>query len=204
MCQEPTSTGASPELNGLASPPTIIDDPALNAGAPTPGHSEQVTSPFNAADHAEAGRRAEEVHAAYSAGTTHWKHIALAPFAISREGDWLLHRTTLGCPPLEQIITRPQAMLSDALRVLWFLAHDPSAWLSIASMHEIDGRWHVRSAHDRAMEIEASIRAWADEHVESSEHALAVMLFYQLYNGTRETRATVKPSRNHDPEKAGN
>lgn len=187
--------------------PTILDDPALAAALPTSGHAQQITAPFaheEAADTAARAARAEEVNAAYAVTGRHWKALPLAPFAISREADWLLHRTALGCPPLEQIIQQPQAMLSDALRVLWFLAHDPAAWLSLASMHQVEGRWQPRTAHDRALELEATIRTWADEHVSNDEHTLAVLLFYEIYNGTRETRTSVKPSKEHDATKAGN
>jgi hypothetical protein len=188
-------------------PPLILEDPALAAALPTSGHAQQLTAPFaheDPTDTAARTARAEEVAAAYAVTPRHWKDIPLAPFAISREADWLLHRTALGCPPLEQLIQQPQAMLSDALRVLWFLAHDPVAWLSLPSMREVEGRWQPRTAHDRALELEATIRAWADEHVSNDEHALAVLLFYEIYNGTRETRTSVKPSKDHDVKKLGN
>lgn len=190
----------------MQSLPILDDDPALAAAAATSGFSTPMAAPLPPEDEADTHarqQRAEEVAAAYSVPGRDWKGIPLAPFAISREADWLLHRTSLGCPPLEQLITHPQAMLSDALRVLWFLSHKPAAWLGIPSMQEIEGRWQQRTAYDRAMELEEKIRAWADRHVSNDEHALAVLLFYDIYNGTRETRTAVKPAKDHDADKAG-
>lgn len=195
-----------PEPGYFGAPPTITDDPAYAAAAATSGFSEAMTAPLPREDAADASareQRAQEVAAAYAVPGRDWKGIPLAPFAISREADWLLHRTSLGCPPLEQLITHPQAMLSDALRVLWFLAHEPTAWLNISSMQDIEGKWQMRTAYDRALEIENRIRAWADQHVSNDEHALAVLLFYDIYNGTRETRTSVKPDKHHNPDHAG-
>lgn len=188
-------------------PPTLTEDPAISAAAATSGHADQVAPPFAAVleDGPAAQARAQEVTAAYATPPRQWKDIPLAPLAISREGDWLLHRTALACHPLEQIILEPRAMISDAIRVLWFLAHDPAVWLSIPAMKTgPDGRWQTRSAHERALELEMQIRAWADQHIANEEHALAVTLFYEIYNGTRETRTAVKPSKHHDATKAGN
>lgn len=186
--------------------PLITDDPALAAAAATSGHAQPMAAPMPFEDESDAAaiaQRTQEVAAAYAVAQHDWKGRPLAPFAISREADWLLHRSALGCPPLEQLITTPQAMLSDALRVLWFLSHEPAEWLARPSMKEVEGRWKIRSAQERALEIEQAIRDWADQHVSNDEHALAVMLFYDLYNGNRETRTAVKPAKEHSPEKAG-
>lgn len=184
-------------------PPTITDDPAHAAAAASSGLSTPMTPPMQADDTIDSQAQSEQIQGAYAVQPFYWKDKELAPMAISREGDWLMHRTCLGCPPLEHIISQPQAMLLDALRVLWFLSHEPSAWLSVPSMHELDGRWQMRSPHDRALALEMQIRAWADEHVGNDEHALAVRLFYDIYNGTRETRTTVKPPKDYDSQRAG-
>ncbi len=191
---------------GYPPPPIIDDDPARAIATGGSGLSTQLHAPFAAeADEGPAAAaRAAEVSAAYATPAPMWKDIPLAPLAISREGDWLLHRTALGAPPLEQIISQPQAMIGDALRVLWFLAHDPAEWLSLPSMQQIGDRWVQRTAQERALDLETRIRKWGDQHVANEEHGLLVTLFYQLYNGTRETRTAVKQSPHHDPVKAGN
>lgn len=186
----------------------MIDDPAILAGTQTPGTSKPLAPPLRSddpGDERNAQQTADAVNAAFNRRPFTWKNIPLAPLAISREGDWQAHRTALGAPPLGDLIMQPKAMIPDALRVLWFLAHEPREWLSVPAMVQgPDGNWQQRTAHDIALEIETKIRDWADQHINPGEHALAVNLFYDILNGSRETRTRVKPDKHHDPERSKN
>lgn len=185
----------------------MIDDPAFTTAAQDTGLSRPMVAPLPPATDAETAAVAaqgEHIATVYGMWPQMWKDVPLAPFAISREGDWRQHRAALGCAPLEDLVFKPEAMLPDALRVLWFLAHDPAEWLAVPSMKEAEGRWINRTAQEMAFEIETKIRAWADQHVDGNDHALAVALFYQLFNASREARVTVKPDKHHDATRAGN
>lgn len=186
----------------------MIEDPAHISLATDDGKSRPMHEPLprdSAADDVAAGEHHQHITATFDAKAYHWKNQPLAPFAISREGDWRQHRAALGAPPLEELIFKPEAMIPDALRVLWFLSHEPREWLSIPAMRQDDQLgWHRRGAQEMALELEAKIRAWADENIDGDEYALAVGLFYDIFNRTRETRTTVRPDKHHDPERAKN
>lgn len=197
----------------------MIDDPAFSVAAPEAenGLSTAMATGMGATftDAGEEDEQREEqteaVAAAYG-GTTaprFWKEIPLAPFAISREADWRQHRTALGAMPLEDLITQPQALVPDALRVLWFLAHDPAEWLSTPSMEIADAgtaneRWVRRTAQAMAMTVERKIRAWADAHISGAEHALAVQVFYDIFNSSQVTKTIVKADKHHSEAHAKN
>jgi hypothetical protein len=151
----------------------------------------------------------EEVQNAFGAAPFFWKEKELAPFAIDREGDWLRHREMLEDAPLDEVIRKPFAMVPDALRLLWFLSHEPNDWLGIPGMKEVeteDGgtRWIRLTGKDRAIELETRIRAWANENVTHSEATMAVGMFYDIYNRAQTTRAIAKPSERHDAQKSKN
>ena len=153
--------------------------------------------------------RANEVQAAFSAPAFHWKEKTLAPFAIDREGDWLRHREMMEDAPLDEVIRKPFAMVPDARRVLWFLSHEPSEWLGIPSMKEIeteDGgtRWIRLTGKDRAIALEMKIREWGNSAVHHSEVTMLVGLFYDIYNSAQSTRAIAKPSERHDAQRSKN
>lgn len=153
--------------------------------------------------------KAEEVQNAFGALPFFWKDKELAPFAIDREGDWLRHREMIEDAPLDEVIRKPFAMVPDALRLLWFLSHEPNEWLGIPGMKEIetedDGtRWIRLTGKDRALALEAKIRAWANNNVAHSEATTAVGLFYDIYNRAQMTRAVSKPSERHDAQKSKN
>ena len=165
------------------------------------------------ADESEAiETRSAEVEQVYSVKPFFWHGIQLAPLAISREGDWMMQRELLDAPPLNEIIHRSSAMAPDALRVLWFLAHDPSEWLNMPSTKlvkstdnpEDEGRWVRLSAKERAMELEAKIRAWGEVNVAIYEGAEMVSLFYDIYTSAHSTRATAKPSDRKSEERSKN
>lgn len=118
--------------------------------------------------------------AAFSAPPFKWKDITLQAFAIDREGDWLLHRKQMSAPPLSDIIADVGAMALDAMRVLWFCAHDPSEWLVPA-----------RDAATRALSVETRIRDWARDHIDGTEIPAAVALFYEIFNRAHSTRAII-------------
>lgn len=118
--------------------------------------------------------------AAFAAPPFQWKDITLQPFAIDREGDWLLHRKQMGAPPLSDIISDVGAMALDAMRVLWFCAHEPADWLSPA-----------RDAATRALAVETRIRDWARTHIDGTEIPAAVALFYEIFNRAHSTRAII-------------
>jgi len=189
-------------------PPLITDDPALAAAAATSGHAKPMAAPMPFQDDADAiaaSQRTQEVEAAYACQPFTWKDQQLAPFAISREGDWIQHRIALGCPPLDQLIGTPALMIADAYRVLWFCAHEPKEWLHQPTMKQDEaGQWHTVSLMDRAIALEERIRQWADEHILPVEQVLAVNLFYDIYNRAHTTRTAIKPHPHHDATKAGN
>lgn len=177
----------------------------------TAGISVPVTSMLldegDDAQHSE--RKAEEVQAAYGVKPYFWKQIQLAPFAIDREGDWMQHRSLLGAAPLGDIIRLGPAMVPDALRVLWFLAHDPAEWLSMPNMKQVQGedgepQWIRLTSQERALELETKIRAWAAQHVTRDEGPLAVNLFYDIFNSAHSTQAIAKPHERRDDQKAKN
>lgn len=153
--------------------------------------------------------RANEVQNSFGASPFFWKEKQLAPFAIDREGDWLRHREMMEDAPLDEVIRKPFAMVPDALRVLWFLSHEPSEWLGIPSMKEIeteDGgtRWIRLTGKERAIALEMKIREWGNSAVHHSEATMLVGLFYDIYNSAQSTRAIAKPSERHDAQRSKN
>lgn len=132
-------------------------------------------------DTEDAGDTTDQITAAaFAAPPFKWKDITLQPFAIDREGDWLLHRKLVGAPPLGEIIADVGAMTLDAMRVLWFCAHDPADWLAPAA-----------DVTSRAQSIETRIREWARLHIEGNEIPASVSLFYEIFNRAHSTRATI-------------
>lgn len=160
-------------------------------------------------DSEQAKAKASQVDADFAARPFYWKDRQLAAFAIDREGDWLRHRALMGDPDLDEIIRKPAAMLLDALRVLWFLAHDPAEWLSLPDMQQVpddDGgtRWVRMTGRERAQVLEEKIRAWGREHIQPQEGMTAVLTFYDIYNRAHATRATAKPHEKEDAHEAKN
>lgn len=178
----------------------------------TPLESQAVPVPVMIVDESEdvqADEKQQQVSAAFAAEPFFWKSKPLAAFAIDREADWMRHRELLEEAPLQELIRLPFAMLLDALRVLWFLSHDPSVWLNEPSMKEVetdDGamRWIRLTGKERALSIEAKIRAWSAENVSHNEASTAVALFYDIYNRAQSTRAIAKPGERHDANRAKN
>ncbi len=108
-------------------------------------------------------------------------------------------------PPLGEIIRNAQSMLTDALRVLWFCAHSPREWLSIPSMiRDDEGNWTRQSTMDRALMLEDKIRAWSRENVANNEQAMAVSLFYEIFQSAYSTKAVPKPSEHSSATRAKN
>ncbi len=179
------------------------------------GRAKQVAPPVmmdDAGDDAELNEtRSAEVEKAFAVKPFFWRDIKLAPFAIDREGDWLQHRELLDAPPLGEVMRRSSAMALDAMRVLWFLAHDPAEWLNMPGSKWIEdeqdkdkGRWVRLSGKERAMELESKIRAWGAENVTSQEGTDMVALFYDIYMSAHSTRATAKPSEHRNDDRAKN
>jgi len=182
----------------LAEPPEVDESLTIEEN----GLSQPVSEPLRMIvdDHEEevaTTQRQTEVSHAFGVPVFHWKDLPLAPFAISREGDWMRHRELLGSDPLEEIISNPRAMLPDAIRVLWFCAVDPAEWLTIPSMKMEDGFWQRLTGQERALLLEAKIRTWGEEHVLRTDAKLAVDTFYDIYQSTQSTRAVAKPSEHH-------
>jgi hypothetical protein len=151
---------------------------------------------------ADSQDKKTQLDEAFTARPFFWKHFQLAPFAIDREADWLRHRVMLQEPTLDELIREPNAMMADVARVLWFLTHEPEEWLALPSMKQLgeaeDYRWVKLAAFDRAMSLELKIRAWSAEHIHHSEAVQALALFYDIYNRAQSTRATSRPSPQHD------
>jgi hypothetical protein len=171
------------------------------------GTSKGISAPVMILDDdtTAADRHAGDVDAAFGVVPFFWKSQELAPFAIDREGDWQRHREIMGDPQLHEIIRTPQSMVMDALRVIWFCAHDPREWLSIPSMTiDEEGAWVRRTAQERALIIEEKIRSWSRDNVANSEQAMAVSLFYDIFRSAQKTRAVPKPSENSSEQRSKN
>lgn len=121
-----------------------------------------------------------------------WKDTQLAPFAIDREGAWMLHRHVMGAPPLPEIIDNVQAMALDAMRVIWFCAHDPKEWIAAPDGERgADLAWHRFTPADRAHRLEQRITEWARDNITAAEIPAAVSMFYELFSSAHSTRATI-------------
>jgi len=173
------------------------------------GSSKGISAPIMIIDGMEDAQtdsaHAGEVNQAFGIKPFHWKDTQLAPFAIDREGDWQRHREALGDPPLSEIIRNAQAMLNDALRVLWFCAHEPKEWLAIPSMsRNEDGNWTRLTTIERAILVEDRIRAWSRENIANTEQAMAVSLFYEIFQSAYSTKAVPKPSEHSSASRAKN
>ena len=120
-----------------------------------------------------------------------WKGTPLAPFAIDREGAWMLHRHMVGAPPLPDIIENVGAMALDAIRVLWFCAHEPNEWLAAPDGERAaDLTWHKFTPTERAQRLEQRISEWSREHITGAEIPEAVSTFYELFSAAHSTRTT--------------
>jgi hypothetical protein len=172
------------------------------------GLSKGISAPVMIIDSGDDGagdKHASEVNQSFGIKPFFWKDIQLAPFAIDREGDWQRHREAMGEPPLSEIIRNAQAMLNDALRVLWFCAHEPKQWLSIPSMsRDEEGNWTRLSTLERALLVEDRIRAWSRENISNSEQAMAVSLFYEIFQSAYSTKAVPKPSEHSSASRSKN
>lgn len=186
----------------LEEPPEIAEDLSISDS----GRAVQMAAPVvleDADDDIQIEQRAQVVDKAFGVKPFFWKGQQLAAFAIDREADWMMHRELIGEPPIFEILSRQTAMLADALRVLWFLSHDPEAWLRIPTMAKDEtGQWRRISGLDRAIIIEAKIREWAAANVSANEGPLAVDLFYDIWCSSRETQATAKPGDHHEESRA--
>lgn len=149
------------------------------------------TTPADIIDTDPEASAAQETAAAFSAPAFRWKDITLHPFAIGRESAWMLHRHMIGAPELNDVITNVGAVLPDALRVLWFCAHDPAEWISAPGGEMADGITFLRfTPAERAQRLEMRITEWSSDLVDGSEINSAVSLFYQLLTTAHSTRAT--------------
>lgn len=172
------------------------------------GLSKGISAPVMVIDSGDDGagdKHAAEVNQSFGVKPFHWKDTQLAPLAIDREGDWQRHRESLGDPPLGEIIRNAQSMLLDAIRVLWFCAHDPKEWLAVPSMKRDDeGDWTRLSTIDRALVVEEKIRAWGRENIANNEQAMAVSLFYEMFQSAYSTKAVPKPSEHSNAQRSKN
>jgi hypothetical protein len=150
-------------------------------------------------DESDASSKKTNLDADFGALPFFWKGRELAPFAIDREGDWNRHREALEDGPLKDLIRHPFALLPDALRVIWFCAHEPREWLSMPGMiQDSEGNWKRLTPKEKALNLEETIRAWSRENIDNSEQALVVSLFYDIYQRAQSTRATSRPNAQHD------
>lgn len=179
-----------------------------NLGIAEDGLSKGISAPvmiLDATDDSGGEKHAVEVNQSFGIKPFFWKGTELAPFAIDREGDWQRHREAMNEPPLGEIIRNAQSMLTDALRVLWFCAHSPREWLSIPSMiRDDEGNWTRQSTLDRALMLEDKIRTWSRENVANNEQAMAVSLFYEIFQSAYSTKAVPKPSEHSSATRAKN
>lgn len=151
---------------------------------------------FDDAAHEPREKEAQQARdLAFQAAPFTWQGIALAPFAIDREGDWLIHRALIGAPSLGTVLINGTTFLADACRILWFCAHDPKEWLT--ALPEIDPR-------ARALYLEQSIREWSVQNIPPGTQTQAVTFALDIYNRAHTTRVTIKPERRAHEDHAGN
>lgn len=124
-------------------------------------------------------QKEQERNMAVQAAPFTWRGKELHPFAIDREGDWLMYRTAIGKPSLAGVISDPPAFLSDAIAIVWFCSVDPREWIGVAPL-----------------EIDAKIRAWAVDNVASGEQNDIIQLAFDIFNRAHTTQAAIKPSSN--------
>jgi len=149
------------------------------------------TSPSDITDPGDSADAPSPEAIAFQSEQRTWKGTPLAPFAIDREGAWMLHRHQLGAPPLPEIIDNIGAMALDAMRVLWFCAHDPKEWLAAADGERgADLTWHRFTHAERAQRLEQRIAAWGRENIGGDEIPAAVSMFYDLFSSAHSTRTT--------------
>ena len=109
-----------------------------------------------------------------------WHDRPLAPLAIDREGDWLLHCRRIGLPPLAEVLSSSDLFAPHALRLLWFCLHEPSDWLSV---------W-MAGGKGAPIHLDTRIRAWAAGAILPGEQSAAVSLALQVYDRAYTNRAT--------------
>lgn len=124
-------------------------------------------------------QKEQERNTAVQAAPFTWRGKELHPFAIDREGDWLMYRTAVGKPPLGSVFADPLAFMSDAIAIVWFCSVEPREWIGVSPL-----------------DVDAKIRAWAVENVASGEQDKIIQLAFDIFNRAHMTQAAIKPSSN--------
>lgn len=146
--------------------------------------------------------RADEVEAAFSAPPFFWREIELAPFAIDREMDWLRHCRLIGSPPLAETISDPEVFWLDAARLLWFVAHEPAAWLAprlpdfekLPTEEKLERLLRPRKpAPPTPEELDKIIREWMRQHIGARDMQEVTHLAYQILERAHTARAVAAP-----------
>lgn len=136
--------------------------------------------------------RDQERAAAFSAPPFFWKETELAPLAISREADWLLHCQRIGLPTLDAVINEGDAFLAHAIRMIWFCAHRPSKWLA---------HWIGWDSTVAPYKLDLEIREWADEQITPGDDAIAaIKLALAIHDRARINQATLIDEEDADAE----
>ncbi len=131
---------------------------------------------------------------AFSAAPFHWKDLQLAPLAIGREAAWLSHCRRIGLPRLGAVINDADSFLAHAIRMLWFCAHEPSAWLSI---------W-IKGGDLGAFLLDIKITQWADAQIQPGDEAAAALkLALDIHDRSRINQASLLDSDDSDTEGNG-
>lgn len=169
-------------------------DPALISEHPPPrsAPAPRVFDDPAADDRAREERHTTAQQIAFSASPFEWRGKQLAPFAVSREADWMLHRCLIGAPPLSTLIGDQGAMWPDAIRVVWFCSHDPEVWQTKPPVPCIDNDDDRDEPTRRAIAVEREIRAWADRSFTADEMKSIVLLFFRIFNRAHKNHAVVK------------
>lgn len=147
------------------------------------------TDPADEARAAESADLAQQK--AVAATPFEWKGRLLAPFAISREADWRLHRLLIGAPPLSIALHDVNSSWADALRVVWFCLHEPETWLHMPPVPVSDDSDDRDLATRRALAVEIAIRKWADAEIRNGEMNEVLNLFFAIFNRAHSTHAAV-------------
>lgn len=157
-----------------------IDASALDMSAGEDGEiAAMPPAPPIVMDDVQAEMEEREREAAYSE-EPEWKGELLQPFSFSRKSLFYSHRVSMGAPHLLEVLGDSMAFLGDALRILYFCAHDPAEYRHLRAKPEL---------------LQDAIDAWSDEQVESEEDALeAVTTALTLYNASEVNKAEAVPS----------
>lgn len=178
--------------------PTGTDEPPINDFITLHTETPEAPAKESIAEHRRSAARQAVPFA--------WKGKQLAPYTPSREAAFHQHRSSINAPEFRDAIADSHSFAADAARMLYFLGHDPAAWLNYLSQQprgEVNaaGEWEPRNAHAA---LEGKINEWMDKTWTGSkeERVEAYSLCIDIITRSTATRAVHQEPA--DPEDAGN